>query len=62
MKVICSSETLVDTQWTTHRYIPEDGTQNESKLTFLKLLYASHDLINQVGAMLHMNMDIEQDE
>jgi hypothetical protein len=26
MEVICSSETSVDTQRTTRRYIPEDGT------------------------------------
>jgi hypothetical protein len=26
MKAICSSETSVDTQRTTRRYIPEDGT------------------------------------
>jgi hypothetical protein len=26
MEAICSSETLVDTQRTTRRYIPEDGT------------------------------------
>jgi hypothetical protein len=26
MEVICSSETSVDTQWTTQHYIPEDGT------------------------------------
>jgi hypothetical protein len=26
MEAICSSETLVDTQLTTQRYIPEDGT------------------------------------
>jgi hypothetical protein len=26
VEAICSSETSVDTQWTTQRYIPEDGT------------------------------------
>jgi hypothetical protein len=26
MEAICSSETSVDVQWTTRRYIPEDGT------------------------------------
>jgi hypothetical protein len=26
MKMICSSETSIDTQWTTRSYIPEDGT------------------------------------
>jgi hypothetical protein len=29
MEVICSSETLADTQWTTRRYIPEDGTLHQ---------------------------------
>jgi hypothetical protein len=39
MEAICSSETLVDTQWTTRHYIPEDGTlhyhkqQNLSKIS-----------------------------
>jgi hypothetical protein len=33
MEAICSSETSIDTQWTTRRYIPEDGTlQNVIKL------------------------------
>jgi hypothetical protein len=33
METICSSETSVDTQRTTRRYIPEDGTLQVEKRT-----------------------------
>jgi hypothetical protein len=38
MEAICSSETLVDPQWTTRRYIPEDGTLQRVRLVFRPLL------------------------
>jgi hypothetical protein len=32
MEAICSSETLVDFQFITPRYIPEDGTHQKANL------------------------------
>jgi hypothetical protein len=31
MEAICSSETSVDTQWTTRRHIPEDDTSHNHR-------------------------------
>jgi hypothetical protein len=39
MEVICFSETLVETQRTTRRYIPENGTLHESIIAFLLVIY-----------------------
>jgi hypothetical protein len=36
MEVICSSETSIDTQRTTRRYIPEDGTLHNHRCENLK--------------------------
>jgi hypothetical protein len=36
MEAICSSKTSVDTQWTTRRYIPEDGTLHNHRCENLK--------------------------
>jgi hypothetical protein len=43
MEAICSSETSVDTQWTTWRYIPEDGTLQSS--FYLKIV-AHKNILN----------------
>jgi hypothetical protein len=36
MEAICSSETSVDIQWTTRRYIPEDCTLHNNRCENLK--------------------------
>jgi hypothetical protein len=36
MEAICSSETSVGSQWTTRRYIPEDGTIHNHRIENLK--------------------------
>jgi hypothetical protein len=36
MQAICSSETLVDFQWNTRRYIPEDSTFHNHRCEDLK--------------------------
>jgi hypothetical protein len=45
MEAICSSETSVDTQRTTRRYIPEDGTLHNHRCENLKsynLIFLCH--------------------
>jgi hypothetical protein len=39
MEAICSSETSVDTERTTWRYIPEDGTLHNHRCENLKYFY-----------------------
>jgi hypothetical protein len=39
MEAICSSETSVDTQQTTRRYIPEDGTLHNHRCENLKFYF-----------------------
>jgi hypothetical protein len=39
MEVMCSSETSVDFEWTTRRYIPEDSTLYSQFVIFEILVY-----------------------
>jgi hypothetical protein len=47
MEATCSSETWVDTQRTTRRYIPEDGTLHNHRCENLK----SYTVMNLRGSM-----------
>jgi hypothetical protein len=52
MEAICSSETSVDTQRTTLRYIPEDGTLQAATGFLLCLFFHPKD----IGDMLVRNV------
>jgi hypothetical protein len=49
MEAICSSETSVDTQRTTRRYIPEDGTPHNHRCENLKFYITSGSSVIEVA-------------
>jgi hypothetical protein len=51
MVAICSYETSVDSQWTTLRYIPEDGTLHNHRCENLKFY-----ILRDVHQTLKMNL------
>jgi hypothetical protein len=57
MEAICSSETSVDTQWTTRRYIPEDGTLLHNLFSKNKIFYFNCVLILSSRLLLGLLCD-----
>jgi hypothetical protein len=49
METICSSETPVDFQRTTRRYIPEDGTQHINVAGFMRLSRGDCEEYSRLG-------------